>query len=230
MPYSTIQTSRCTPIARRTTSAARSQNAKSAVALAATLVATAVMPSLAWPRPAPNWASAFGIISAAGWPSTASHACRLYPTSSDAARSQHSTRARAFDPLTLSVTNSLKKLRSGRESNPHSRICSPLHHHSATGPWVRAVLLRARACGVKGGFATVHAPRLRDPVPSTRSLQPWSAWRRKPARGGGCASRWRLTRPTAARICRTPDGRTAAVSGATRWQRKVRAPRDYGAG
>ena len=24
--------------------------------------------------------------------------------------------------------------RSGRESNPHSRICSPLHHHSATGP------------------------------------------------------------------------------------------------
>ena len=24
--------------------------------------------------------------------------------------------------------------RSGRESNPHTRICSPLHHHSATGP------------------------------------------------------------------------------------------------
>lgn len=31
---------------------------------------------------------------------------------------------------------SLDFWRSGRESNPHSRICSPLHHHSATGPSV----------------------------------------------------------------------------------------------
>ncbi len=32
--------------------------------------------------------------------------------------------------------------RSGPESNRHTRICSPLHHHSATGP--RAI------CGLSG--------------------------------------------------------------------------------
>ena len=35
--------------------------------------------------------------------------------------------------------------RSGRESNPHSRICSPLHHHSATGPRGRARYIVRRA-------------------------------------------------------------------------------------
>jgi hypothetical protein len=34
--------------------------------------------------------------------------------------------------------NALKLWRSGPESNRHTRICSPLHHHSATGPLVQA--------------------------------------------------------------------------------------------
>ena len=34
--------------------------------------------------------------------------------------------------------------RSGPESNRHTRICSPMHHHSATGP---PVAVRAISCG-----------------------------------------------------------------------------------
>ena len=42
-----------------------------------------------------------------------------------------------FRPLmgkSISWAKSLKRFRSGPESNRHTRICSPLHHHSATGP------------------------------------------------------------------------------------------------
>src|SRR5271170_5664657 len=37
--------------------------------------------------------------------------------------------------------------RSGAESNRHTRICSPLHHHSATGPARRRVYPRHGAAG-----------------------------------------------------------------------------------
>ena len=40
-------------------------------------------------------------------------------------------------------------VRSGRESNPHSRICSPLHHHSATGPHDAPALSVTRPGSVK---------------------------------------------------------------------------------
>ena len=46
--------------------------------------------------------------------------------------------------------------RSGPESNRHTRICSPLHHHSATGPEKRLpACIPAPAARVKG-FAVVE--------------------------------------------------------------------------
>src|SRR5262249_27330348 len=66
----------------RTTSAAKSPNAKSAVALAATLVATAVMLSSGWRKPAPSWASRSGATSAVGSPFRISRSFQPYLTSS----------------------------------------------------------------------------------------------------------------------------------------------------
>jgi Transposase IS66 family len=67
LPCSTIQTSHGTPMARRTTTAARSRSATPAGEPAAMLAATAVMPSSDWPRLAPSWGSHSGTISAAGF-------------------------------------------------------------------------------------------------------------------------------------------------------------------
>ena len=71
-----------TNTARRTISAAKSPNAKSVAVPAAMSVATAAMPSLAWPRPAPSWASLSGTTSAADLPSPISRSFRPCQTSS----------------------------------------------------------------------------------------------------------------------------------------------------
>ena len=61
------------------------KNARSVAAPAATSVATAVMPSFAWPRPVPSWVSLSGITSAANSPSRISRTFLPYQTSSAAA-------------------------------------------------------------------------------------------------------------------------------------------------
>jgi hypothetical protein len=94
---STARRSRCTPTARRTTSAPRSPGARSAAAPAATWDATAATPSSAWPRPAPSSASASGTTSGPGSVSQASVSFHTCPTWSELAASRLTPR---FLPLT----------------------------------------------------------------------------------------------------------------------------------
>jgi hypothetical protein len=76
---------RFTPTARRTISAVRSQNAKSAAEPAPTKDAIAATPFSVSPRPAPNSASPIGTTSATGSISKVSQKSPACPTSSDRA-------------------------------------------------------------------------------------------------------------------------------------------------
>src|SRR3974377_1964518 len=84
----------------RTTSVARSSDARSAPEHAVILVAIVAMPSSASPRPAPSSASLSGIISAAGSTSQVSASFHHCPTSSVAEANPPDLPARGFAPVT----------------------------------------------------------------------------------------------------------------------------------
>ena len=74
-------------------------------------------------------------------------------------------------PVAMARLSSVDKdlgWRSGPESNRHSRICSPLHHHSATGPsrgcGGEGAVIHAAAGWVKRGKAHGWHPRVRPPI------------------------------------------------------------------
>src|SRR5271169_3308036 len=71
---------RCTPTARKTTSAATSPDAKSQAAPAAISAETVATPSSPSPRPAPSSASLFGITSGHGSPPLAQPSSRRFPS------------------------------------------------------------------------------------------------------------------------------------------------------